>query len=131
MLIQRTPSCSMTSTLGSAGAGATGALARGERRRRGRGRLGIASEGVVLHRRGHLYDSTSTAGWADLRPFSRGPDRRKGTPAFTARAFRGRHTETGGHAGRDCAHTPRAARARRDGRGRVPRGAGAGGRAAR
>src|SRR5881227_310295 len=72
MLIQRTPSCSMTSTCGSACAGATGALARAERRRRGRGRLGIASEGVVLHRRGHLFDSTSTAGWPDLRPFSRG-----------------------------------------------------------
>src|SRR5436309_15743696 len=97
MLIQRRSSFSMTSTLGSAGAGATGALARGERRRRGRGRLGIASEGVVLHRRGHLFDSTSTAGWPDLRPFAARTDRRRSTPAFTAHAFRGRDTETGGH----------------------------------
>src|SRR5436190_1303459 len=50
MLIQRTSSCSMTSTFGSACAGATGALARGERRRRGRrGLLVLAATGAIAY----------------------------------------------------------------------------------
>src|SRR5690349_3979765 len=64
MLIQRRPSCSTISTCGSGGAAVAGApLERVERRRRGRGRLGIASEGVVLHREHHHTDSTWAAGY--------------------------------------------------------------------
>src|SRR5437763_2292490 len=54
MLIQRRSSCSTISTLGSAGGAETGAPGRPERRSRGRGRFGIASERVVLDRRHHV-----------------------------------------------------------------------------
>src|SRR5256885_9866399 len=113
MLIQRRSSFSTTSTFGSAGAGATGALARGERRRRGRGRLGIASEGVVLHRRGHLFDSTSTAGWPDLRPFSRGQIAGRVRRRLRLVPFGQGHGRPGGAAWRGYAPTPRGARVRR------------------
>jgi hypothetical protein len=55
MLIQRSPAALICSTRGSAAAGACGAplRARDDRRNRGFGRFGIASERVVEHC-GHL-----------------------------------------------------------------------------
>src|SRR3954452_13041291 len=63
MLIQRRPSCSTTSTFGSAAAGAEcpSPRVREARRSRGFGRFGMAtSERVVDHRR-HVTDSTTIA----------------------------------------------------------------------
>src|SRR3954451_12348380 len=69
MLIQRRPSCSTTSTLGSAAGWAAEPSTRvRERRSRGLGRFGMArSERVVDHRR-HVTDSTSRSGALVWRP---------------------------------------------------------------
>src|SRR3954463_6534664 len=63
MLIQRRPSCSTTSTFGSAaaGVGCPSTRVREARLSRGFGRFGMAtSERVVDHRR-HMTDSTTTS----------------------------------------------------------------------
>src|SRR4051794_19382809 len=60
MLIQRRPSDSTTSTWGSSGAGSSPALCRAARRRRGLGRLGMPTEGVVCQ--GLLHDVDLTRG---------------------------------------------------------------------
>src|SRR5215210_8417155 len=88
MLIQRRPPHSTDSTWGSALAGrAESTRARAERLRRGFGRLGIGSEGVVQHV--HLTHSTSS-GWYPAALHSRCIERGGGTwpcetPATTRR----------------------------------------------
>src|SRR2546425_7977680 len=132
MLIQRRSSCSTISTWGSVGAVTTGALERGERRRRGRGILGIASEGVVLHSRRHLFQSTSGAGHLAITP----PNRHSRTAIPNSEKHaRLRPWATGKDAEGDdrggcLAHTPRFRRACGRGLLRVRGGAGPGRRAA-